>query len=147
MAILGAEKKSRTRKQARIERHQGAAGSQSIQKRLEEELQWLKHSTGICQDVNVLWVPSADKALSGEVKAKNIIVYEPNESEALKTLRHEFIDYCLCQAIVPYKEVTNALVKLVNDDAYRRKEIVVEALTGLIGEMRQREQVRSGVLS
>jgi len=138
------EKKSRNNSRklarARVERHPGgAAGSHSMQKRLEEELQWLKHSTGIGQDVNVSWVPSADNALSGEVKAKKILVYELNESEALKTLRHEFIDYCLCQAIEPYKEVTNALVKVVNDDAYRRKEVVVEALTGLLGEIRKRE--------
>ena len=42
--------------------------------------------------------------------------------------RHEFLDYCLVQAIEPYKEIANSLIRMINDDVYRRKEKIVEAL-------------------
>lgn len=47
---------------------------------------------------------------------------------------HEFLDYCLSQAIEPYKEVTNRLISLINEDVYRRKERIVEALAKLLIE-------------
>ena len=33
---------------------------------------------------------------------------------------------------MPYKEVTNLLIQRVNEDAYRQKETIVNALTHLI---------------
>lgn len=53
---------------------------------------------------------------------------------ALGTLKHEFIDYAISQLTEPYKEVTNKLISFINEDAYRRKEKVVEARTRLIGD-------------
>jgi len=38
------------------------------------------------------------------------------------------------QAIDPYRRVINTLIKLLNDDAYKRKEQIVEALSILLFE-------------
>jgi len=50
----------------------------------------------------------------------------------LEILRHEFLDYEISRIIEPYREVTNKLISLINEDAYRRKERLIEALVKLI---------------
>jgi hypothetical protein len=105
------------------------------QKCLEEELERLRQATGVGQGLSVVWMPSADRGLSGEVRGSTIYVYEAEVKEAVQTLRHELMDYLVSQAIEPYKEVTNRLIKMINDDAYRKKERVVETLTRLLKEM------------
>lgn len=102
-----------------------------IQKSLVGELEWLKQVTGSGQGLTVKWMPTTHKPLSGEVRGLEIFVYESDEGEALKTLRHEFVDFLVSQAIEPYKEIANALIKRANEDVYRAKEKVVEALIRL----------------
>lgn len=72
------------------------------------------------------------KKLSGEVKGEFIYVYDESEETALKTLKHEFLDYAISQVIEPYKEVTNKLISLMNEEAYRRKERLIETFKELI---------------
>jgi len=98
------------------------------QVRLEEELERLKRVSELGQGLRVLWIPRLDRSLSGEVKNDLIYVYEMDESKSVETLQHEFLDYCLVQAIEPYKEIANSLIRMINDDVYRRKEKIVEAL-------------------
>jgi len=50
-------------------------------------------------------------------------------------LQHEFIDYLVCQAIMPYKEIANTQRAILNavfgemeKRAYRLKEKTIEAL-------------------
>jgi len=100
--------------------------------RLEAELERLKRFSGLGLELKVVWKPSPDGTLSGEVKNNVIYVYEVDEEKAVDTLRHEFLDYCVSQAIQPYKEVTNKLIRMINEDAYRRKERIVEALVKLL---------------
>lgn len=104
------------------------------QKRLEEELEKLKQILNLGCNLLVKWVPNEGSKLSGEVKRNTIYIYERDCEEAVKTLRHEVVDYLVSQPIEPYKKVTNMLIKMVNEDAYRRKEKVVEILTRLIEE-------------
>ncbi|MFQ5870839.1 MAG: hypothetical protein ACE5IB_01600 [Candidatus Geothermarchaeales archaeon] len=47
-------------------------------------------------------------------------------------MKHEFLDYAISQVIVPYREMTNKLISLINEDAYRKKESLVEALCQLV---------------
>lgn len=105
-----------------------------VQTKLEEELKRIQGKLRLGLALRVVWMPNADGGLSGEVKGKDILIYEENEGKALDTLCHEILDYCISQAIEPYKEVTNWLIKMINEDAYKRKEKVVEALTRLIGK-------------
>lgn len=102
--------------------------------KLEEELERLRRLSGLGQGLKVVWKPSPDKPLSGEVKGDTIYVYEVDEGRALEVLRHEFLDYCISQAIEPYRMVTNKLIKLINEEAYNRKERIVEALNRLLFE-------------
>jgi hypothetical protein len=77
-------------------------------------------------------VPSEASPLDGEVKGDFIFIYVVDAAEALAVLRHEVIDYCVSRAITPYQALTNRLIALLNDRAYRTKEAIVEALTRLL---------------
>lgn len=105
--------------------------------RLETELERLKGLSGLGFELKVVWEPSPDRALSGEVKNDTIYVYEVDEAKAIETLRHEFLDYCISQAIRPYKEVTNRLIRMINDDAYRAKERIVGGLVKILSKNAQ----------
>ena len=111
-----------------------------VQERLEEELERLKQATGMGQGLRVAWMPSVDTPLSGEVRGEKVLIYEHDEGKALKVLQHEVVDYLVSQAIEPYKDITNRLIKHVTEDAYRRKEKVVEALTRLLANGNDSDQ-------
>ena len=103
-----------------------------LQKKLDKELGRLKSITEMGYELRVTWIPSFSGNLSGEVKGDLIYIYETDEEEAIKTLKHEFLDYAISQVITPYKEVTNKLILQINEDAYRRKERLVEALNRIL---------------
>jgi len=58
-----------------------------------------------------------------------IYIYELDCTKALDTLRHEFLDYSISKTIEPYQKIANILIALINDEAYQRKEKLVEALS------------------
>jgi len=100
--------------------------------RLEGELERLKERVGAGHELRVVWSPNSDSKLSGEVKGDVVYIYEPDEVRAVDALRHEFIDYLVSQAIEPYRSVTNKLILLLNEVAYKKKEEVVETLVKLL---------------
>jgi hypothetical protein len=103
-----------------------------LQTKLEQKLQELENKAGLGFGLSVLWCPNGSEELSGEVIGDIIYIYEQDEEEALKTLKHEVLDYAISQVIMPYKEVTNKLISLINEDAYQRKERLVEALNKVL---------------
>ena len=105
-----------------------------VQNGLEEELKRLKRILNISYNLEVRWIPDNSSKLSGKVLGGTIYIYEDDEDEALKALRHEVLDYLISQAIEPYKEVTNMLIRHINEDAYKLKEKIVGALTRLLIE-------------
>jgi hypothetical protein len=108
-------------------------GRPAIQAELEKELMALMEKLGI-SGLKVLWTPDDSSKLSGEVKGQVIYVYEPSLEKARETLKHEVLDYFVSQPFEPLRRLTNKLIELVNDDAYRRKEKVLEALMELFDE-------------
>jgi hypothetical protein len=104
----------------------------NFQKRLENELEKLKKRFKVGYELKVVWSPNNSGNLAGEVKGETIYVYDENEKEALKTLRHEFLDYAISKLIEPYKNVTNKLIMLMNEEAYKHKEKFIETLIELI---------------
>ena len=104
----------------------------NFQKRLENELERLKKRLKIGYELKVVWSPNNSGNLAGEVKGETIYIYDESEKEALKTLRHEFLDYAISKLIEPYKNVTNKLIMLMNEEAYKHKEKFIEALVELI---------------
>ena len=103
----------------------------NLQKRLEEELERLKKRLGI-NDLQVIWIPEGDPKLSGKVEGNTIFIYEVDEEKAIDALRHEIIDYMISKVIEPYRAFANKLVELMNEEAYKRKEQVIETLKKLI---------------
>jgi len=108
--------------------------SKDIQAELQRELRTLMEKLSI-SGLQVLWSPDESSKLSGEVKGQVIYIYEPGLEKAIEVLRHEVLDYMVSQAIEPYKDLTNALVKLLNQKAYERKEEVVEKLSRSLSEL------------
>lgn len=103
----------------------------SFEPRLREELENLKRKTGLGFGLSLIWAPDSLNPLSGEVKGSTVYIYNESERKALDTLQHEFLDYCVSEAIQPYREVANILMKLLNESAYKRKEEIVEGLRKL----------------
>jgi hypothetical protein len=106
----------------------------STQTMLEKKLEILKRKLSLNDKLRVIWMPDQTNKLSGEIKGITIFIYEPNRSQASATLVHELVDYCVSQAIEPYKEVTNSLIKIINGEAYKKKEKVVETISKLLIE-------------
>ena len=107
-------------------------------KLLKAELDRLVAASGFGEELHVCWVPNETSKLSGEVKAKLILIYESDPTQALQTLHHEFIDFIVCRAIKPYEKIAvlhknliNALLEQIGKEAYQEKEQVIEALRKL----------------
>ena len=110
--------------------------AEAIKRRLESELERLKQALGLGHELKVKWLPGQvkhhrGKELSGEVLGETIYIYDREEKRALSTLKHEFFDHAICQVIEPYKRITNRLILIMNEEAYRMKERLVERLSGL----------------
>jgi len=104
----------------------------SLQERLEEELERLKRILKLGYELKVRCIPNSNSRNLGEVRGDYIYVYNEDKEVALETLKHEFVDYAISKVIEPYKEVTNRLISLINEDAYKRKEKLVEALSKML---------------
>ena len=103
-----------------------------LQSKLEKKLKELENKAGLGLGLSVLWCPNGSEELSGEVKGDIIYIYEQDEAAALKTLKHEVLDYAISQVIMPYREVTNKLIAMINEYAYQKKERLVEALNKVL---------------
>jgi len=103
-----------------------------LQTKLDSELERLKKILKLGYELKVRWIPNSNSKLSGEVRGETIFIYDEDEELAIETLKHEFIDYAISKVIEPYKEVTNRLIDLINEDAYKKKESLVELLSRLI---------------
>ena len=78
------------------------------------------------------WLPDENAKLSGEVKGTCIFIYEVDEEKALETLKHEFLDYVISRTMEPYERIVNKFIQMLNEEAYKRKEKLTEALAKLI---------------
>lgn len=109
-------------------------GQRAVQVRvsLVEQLAYLKNTLKAGYELDVNWLPGENEKLHGEVKGNSICIYDEDEEEALQTLKHEFIDYLVSGAIKPYERLANLLISLFNEEAYAKKEKLVEALCRLI---------------
>lgn len=108
------------RLKTRINQNLATLGS-GTERKLQSALTCLKQTLNLGYELEVEWIPNVDNRLSGEVKGDCIYVYDKEEDEALKTLRHEFLDYALSKIVEPYKQVTNKFIALINEEAYERK--------------------------
>jgi hypothetical protein len=99
---------------------------------LTKELEFLKRRLNLGHELTLKWLPGEKDGICGEVKENVILIYEDNETKAIETLKHEFFDYLIGKTIEPYERIANKLIGLINDEAYLRKEKLVEVLAALI---------------
>lgn len=105
---------------------------------LESELERLKRTLNLGHELKVKWLPGHVKhfdsrRLIGEVLGETIFVYAESEAEALRTVKHEFIEHVLANSFTePYRRMINTLIEAFEKEARRHKERVVERLTDVI---------------
>lgn len=97
-------------------------------KSLQDELDKLKTITGIKKEFKIIWIPRQDSSIEGKVEDDAIIIYSTSIEQALETLRHEFFDLIISNAIKPYMNLVNALLSVIGENAYKSKEEAVESL-------------------
>jgi hypothetical protein len=106
---------------------------QSVCVELERELRRVQSLTGLNSSLKVDWVPNGSREVHGEVRGDIIYVYDEGVEEAVQTLKHEFIDYCITREVVtPLVDLVNALIKSRETEAYRRKEKLADLFSSLI---------------
>ena len=108
----------------------------SFLSRLKDELDRLKGMMGLGLELEVCWHPNESSDRHGEVKGNLIRIYDSDEEEAVRTLRHEFLDYVITSEIVsPLIRQINLQMKLIESMVYERKERIVDRFSGLMEEI------------
>ena len=106
----------------------------NIQEILKEELANLKRLIPFEEELTLCWRPRLRGKISGEVIGNTIFIYDENPQEAVKTLRHEYLDCLLTRKLVdPLVAMINTLMKMKERDIYKGKERLVNTLSRLIG--------------
>lgn len=95
---------------------------------LKKELVRLIRQSGHGDGLGVAWVPRIESTKEGEVIGNTIYIYSTSSHMALETLRHEFFDLIVSNAIKPYMNLVNALLSVIGENAYKSKEEAVESL-------------------
>jgi hypothetical protein len=106
---------------------------------LNKELVGLVAATGLGSNFKICYAPQENSVLDGEVKDNTIWIYCHSKEKAIQTVRHEFVDWLIVEAIKPYEQLVNvqraainAIFRHMQEQSYNRKELVVEALLKLI---------------
>ena len=102
--------------------------STTSSKSLQDELDKLKSITGIKKEFKIIWSPRQNGKKEGEVIGNTIYIYSTSSHMALETLRHEFFDLIVSNAIRPYMNLVNALLSVIGEISYKSKEETVESL-------------------
>lgn len=96
--------------------------------RLQEAFKTLTGKLGI-EGLRLVWMPSVNNELSGEVKDGTVYIYTSDLDKAIETLKHELVDCLLTSRIVnPLVQIINLLIKLRENEIYEEKEKLVEVL-------------------
>jgi hypothetical protein len=107
---------------------------------LLKELDRIKEKACLGFELEVYWLPGfvkrskEGKELRGEVLGTKIFVYDSDFEEAMQTLRHEFAEYLVDQAVDPYRKLVNLLFDHFQDQAYFVKDKTAKALTNLFDD-------------
>jgi len=99
--------------------------SNTVQRRLEQELGRLKTRVGLAGHLKVIWDPKTSlKETHGIVNDSKIFIFDINHEEALRTLRHEYVEYVL----------TNEFLtpKIFEAKAHRRADALIDIIASLI---------------
>lgn len=110
-------------------------GSRPIQDQLEEELARLQKLVPSEETSTVSWRPRNQSTILGQVVGSIIYVYNEASEEALRTLKHEYLDCILTRKLInPLVTLINMFVKVQKEYVYREKEQIVEKLLRLLSD-------------
>ena len=102
---------------------------------LDAELKRLKQLTRLGPHLELRWHTDDDSDRHGEVKGSLILIYDCVEEEALRTLRHEFLDHLISREIIePLVRQINMQKRLIESLIYGRKEVIIERFVRLLDE-------------
>ena len=100
---------------------------EDVQRTLEAELNRLVRVTGLGHSLKVRWTPNPNSDRDGEVIGNVIYIYAERKEKAIKTLKHEFLDYHLMKEIIePLVHYINLQKSLIESLVYRRKEKFID---------------------
>ncbi len=109
----------------------------SNQKLLETTLGELKERFNYGHNLSLRWEPRVDRGLDGEVRGNTILVYVIDIESAVKTVKHEFLEYLLDPHTKELQGVINLQREIINHflgegqkKASREREKVVETILG-----------------
>ena len=107
--------------------------------RLRAELERLRRRVGLGFEVGVEWLPGEVRHRGGrrlleEVVGDTILIYAEDEGEAIRLVRHGFIEWLLNRYTRNYRMLINRLIELFEQIQYMEKERVIEAMVRLIDE-------------
>jgi len=112
----------------------------NIKRILEEELARLKRLIPFEEELTLCWKPRSHGEISGEVISNTIFIYDENPQEAVKTLKHEYLDCLLTRKLIdPLIALINTLIKMRAQEIYKRKERIVNTLSKLIANRREHD--------
>jgi len=109
----------------------------TVLSQLKDELERLRGMMSLGSELELSWHPDEGSDRHGEVKGNLIRIYDSDREEALKTLRHEFIDHVITREVIaPLIELINMQKKLIESMVYERKERIVESFSEKMEETR-----------
>ena len=96
-----------------------------VQRELERELARLKAKLGLAGHLRVVWDPRPySQETHGMVRDETIFVFDLDMEEALRTLRHEYVEYVLTS------EYLNS--RIFEAKAHRRADALVDIIASLV---------------
>lgn len=115
-----------------VEVNSGLEDRREVEATLEAELEKLKKLLNYGDQLRVKWVPDENSKVLGEVKGDTILIYV-EEKDAVRSLRHEFLDHYVSEQIInPLLKYINLQKCLIEDLVYDRKEKMVNKILDLI---------------
>jgi len=95
------------------------------QRRLEGELRRLKAKFGLAGHLSVVWDPKPSHGEDrGMASGSTILVFDSDEEAAVKTLRHEYIEYVLTHEFLE--------PRLFEAKLHRRADALVDIIANLV---------------
>jgi|GEM_PF-2274575 len=108
-------------------------------RKLFEEFRRLQRLLNHGHDLKVKWIPKVKRLekdgkyrVCGEIIGKTIYIYDKDEKEAIKTLRHEIIEHLLYTYERNYVEFINCIIKFFNEIQRRKREDLVEKMINVL---------------
>jgi len=113
------------------------AKNATIYKKLVEELKRLQRLLNHGEELKIEWEPgkirrNGKQRLCGEVIGETIYIYEEEENEALRTLRHEVIERLFFTFEKNYVKLINSLIKVFNEIQRQKREALVEKIVNVL---------------